>query len=122
MRTIQRQINQVEANESSERRRANEDERLIRKLEQELQRLEARDAALASHNQTLEVTTNKLRDDTAQRLQTIQDRLAKGVTDEEFGSAISRYLGSHKFTWNGAVAGSFIYDHRNSINTFALTF
>jgi hypothetical protein len=30
-------------------------------------------------------------------------------------------LGTHQFTWNGAVAGDFIYDRGNNTNTFALT-
>jgi hypothetical protein len=122
LRAIQQQINQIKTDESAERRRADQDERSIRGLEQELQQVKSRNAALASHSQALEVTNGKLRADTAQRLENIQEQLAKGVTDEQFGSAISRYLGSHKFTWNGAVAGSFIYDRGNNINTFALTF
>jgi len=35
---------------------------------------------------------------------------------------MTHYLGSHEFTWHGTVAGDFIYDRGNNINTFALTF
>src|SRR6266478_5755352 len=122
LRTIQQQINKIKTNESAERRRVEQDERLLQELEQQLQQLESRNAALTSHTRVLEVTNDKLKVDTTQRLQKIQEQLAKGVTDEQFGSSMSRYLGSHKFSWNGAVAGSFIYDRGNNTNTFALTF
>ena len=122
LRTIQQEINKIKTDESAERRRVEQDERSIRKLEQQLDQLESWNAALTSHAQALEVTNDKLKADTAQRLKNIQEQLAKAVTDEQFGSSMSRYLGSHKFTWNGAVAGSFIYDRGNNTNTFALTF
>src|SRR5262249_43950071 len=66
------------------------------------------------------VTQDKLRADTSQQFQNFQERLR--VPDARFGTSMDRYLGSHQFTWNGAVAGSFIYDRGNNTNTFALTF
>ena len=35
---------------------------------------------------------------------------------------MSRYLGTHQFTFAGAAAGSFIYDRASSENTFSLQF
>src|SRR5215831_17601761 len=119
--TMQRQINKIKADESAERRRVEKDERLIQVLEQQLEQLESRDATLSSQTHALEVTNNKLKTDTAQ-LQDSQKQLAAGLSDEQFGSAMNRYLGSHQFTWNGAVAGDFIYDRGNNTNTFALVF
>jgi TolA-binding protein len=119
--TMQRQINTIKADESAERRRVEKDERLIQELEQQLQQLESRDATLSGQTHALEVTNNKLKADTAQ-LQDSQKQRAAGLSDEQFGSAMNRYLGSHQFTWNGSVSGSFIYDRGNNTNTFALAF
>jgi hypothetical protein len=110
---IRQQINEIKAHESAEQRRVEQDELLIRKLERQLRDLE-------SQSQALVVTHDKLRADTSQQFQNIQERLR--VTDAQFGTLMDRYLGSHQFTWNGAVAGSFIYDRGNNTNTFALTF
>ena len=118
---IEQQLNQIKTNESSEQSRVEHDERAIRQLEQQLQELKSQHAALVHQADTLEITSNKLKVDTAQ-LQDSQKELASGVTDEQFGSAMSRWLGSHQFTWNGAVAGDFIYDRGNNTNTFALAF
>jgi hypothetical protein len=119
---IQRQINKIKSNESAERRRIEQDESLIRKLEQHLEHLESQNAALTNHSRALEVTNDRLKADTTQRFQDLQEQFAKGVTAAQFGSSMDRYLGSHQFTWNGAVAGDFIYDRGNNTNTFALTF
>src|SRR4029077_5035457 len=82
--------------------------------------LESQNAALKSQSSALVVTNDKLKADTTQQIQEIQDRLK--VTDVQFGTLMGRYLGTHQFTLNGAVAGSFIYDRGNNTNTFALTF
>jgi hypothetical protein len=121
MDKLQRQLTQVKANASEERSRVDQDERAIRRLEQQLQALKSQHAALIHQANTLEVTSDKLKADTVQ-LQSTQQKLAEGLNDEQFGSAMNRYLGSHQFTWNGAVAGDFIYDRGNNTNTFALTF
>jgi hypothetical protein len=118
---IERQLSQIKTNESSEQSRVDRDERAIRQLELQLQELKSQHASLAHQADTLEITSNKLKADTAQ-LQDSQKQLAAGVGDEQFGSAMSRWLGSHQFTWNGAVAGDFIYDRGNNTNTFALAF
>jgi TolA-binding protein len=118
---IEQQLNQIKTNESAEQSRVDQDERAIRQLEQQLEQLKHQHAALVRQADTLEITSDKLKADTAQ-LQDTQKQLATGIGDEQFGSAMSRWLGSHQFTWNGAVAGSFIYDRGNNTNTFALTF
>jgi hypothetical protein len=118
---IERQLTQVKANESAERSRVDQDERAIRQLEQQLQELENQHALLVHQADTLQVTSDKLKATTAE-LQVTQNQLSEGLSDERFGSAMNRWLGSHQFTWNGAVAGDFIYDRGNNTNTFALTF
>jgi hypothetical protein len=118
---IQQQVNQIKNDESNQRERVKQDERAIQLLEEQLQQLRSQNAALVRQADTLEVGSQKLKADTAQ-LQDTQKQLQAGMNDEQFGSAMSRYLGSHQFTWNGAVAGSFIYDRGNNTNTFALTF
>jgi septal ring factor EnvC (AmiA/AmiB activator) len=75
---IQQQIDKIKTDESAERRRVERDERLIRELEQQLQQFESRNAALISHTRALEVTNDKLKADTTQRLQNIQEQVAKG--------------------------------------------
>lgn len=118
---IEQQLTQIKAEESAEQSRVEQDERIIRQLEQQLQQLKSQHATLLRQANTLEITSDKLKADTAQ-LQDTQKQLAAGLNDEQFGSAMSRYLGSHQFTWNGAVAGDFIYDRGNNTNTFALSF
>jgi TolA-binding protein len=121
LRAIQQEINNIKKHESAERQRVDQDERTIQTLEQQLRQLELRNAALAHQADALEVTSQQLKQD-RQQLKDLQQQLATRVTDEQFGSLMNRYLGSHQFTWNGAVAGSFIYDRGNNTNTFALTF
>jgi len=118
---IEQQLNQVKTDESAEQSRVQRDERAIRQLEQQLQQLESQHATLVRQANTLEVTSDKLKVEVAQ-LQDSQKQLAAGPSDEQFGSAMSRYLGSHQFTWNGSVSGGFIYDRGNNTNTFALAF
>jgi hypothetical protein len=118
---IQQQVNQIKNDESNQRERVKQDERAIQLLEEQLQQLRSQNAALVRQADTLEVSSQKLKADTAQ-LQDTQKQLQAGMNDEQFGSAMSRYLGSHQFTWNGAVAGDFIYDRGNNTNTFTLAF
>jgi hypothetical protein len=119
--TIQQQLNKIKSDESSERRRVEKDEYLIQQLEQQLQQLRSRDVTLSHQTHALEVTNDKLKADTAQ-LQDSDKHLAASLGDEQFGSAMNRWLGSHQFTWNGAVGGDFIYDRGNNTNTFSLVF
>ena len=118
---VQQQIDKIKHEESAERRRVDQDEQLIRRLEQQLEQLQSEHASLSHQADVLTVTSQKLRADTAQ-IEDLQKQIAAAPTDEQFGSAMSRWLGSHQFTWNGAVAGDFIYDRGNNTNTFALVF
>jgi hypothetical protein len=118
---IEQQLNRIKTEESAERRRVEGDERAIRQLEQQLQQLKSQHSALVRQADRLEITSDKLKTDSAQ-LQDTQKQLAAGLSDEQFGSAMSHYMGSHQFTWNGSVSGSFIYDRGNNTNTFALAF
>ena len=118
---IEQQLKQIKAHESSEQSRVDQDERAIRQLEQQLQQLKDQHSVLVHQAEMLNITNDKLKADTTQ-LQDSQKELAAGVGDEQFGSAMSRWLGSHQFTWNGAVAGDFIYDRGNDTNTFTLAF
>jgi hypothetical protein len=118
---IQQQVSQIKSDELKQQRRAKEDERAIQLLEEQLQQLKSQNAALLRQADTLVISGEKLKADTAQ-LQDTQKQLQAGLTEEQFGSAMSNYLGSHQFTWNGSISGSFIYDRGNNTNTFALAF
>ena len=97
LRSIQQEINQIKKHESAERQRVDQDERTIQTLEQQLRQLELRNAALAHQADALEVTSQQLKQD-RQQLKDLQQQLATRVTDEQFGSLMNRYLGSHQFT------------------------
>src|SRR5215471_9427969 len=118
---IQQQVKKIKNDESAERQRVDQDEQLIRRLERELEQLKSQHTSLTHQADVLTVTSDKLKAETTQ-LQDLQKQIAAGPNDEQFGSAMNRWLGSHQFTWNGAVAGDFIYDRGNNTNTFALTF
>jgi septal ring factor EnvC (AmiA/AmiB activator) len=118
---IQKQVNEIKTDESNQQDRIEQDERIIRQVQQELQQLESKHSSLVRQTDTLEISNNKLTADTAQ-LQNTQKQLTAGLNDEQFGSAMSQWLGSHQFTWNGSVSGDFIYDRANNTNTFALAF
>ncbi|MBV8454499.1 MAG: hypothetical protein JOZ29_19825 [Deltaproteobacteria bacterium] len=118
---IEQQLSQIKTDESAEQSRVKQDEQAIRLLEQQLQQLESQHATLVRQANTLEVTSDKLKADTAQLADT-QKQLTAGINDDQFGLAMYRWLGSHQFTWNGSVSGDFIYDRGNNTNTFALAF
>ena len=121
LRLIQSQINKIKSDESAERNRVNSDERTIRLLEQQLKAITTRDAELVNKDQQLELSDTQLKTQTEQQLQEVKAQVDKGASQSEFESEFGRYLGSHQFTWNGAVAGDFIYDRGNHTNTFALS-
>jgi hypothetical protein len=118
---VQQQIDKIKHVESAERRRVDQDEQLIRQLERQVEQLKSQRVVLSRQADALEVSSEKLKADTAQ-LQDLQKQIATSPNDEQFGSAMNRWLGTHQFTWNGAVAGDFIYDRGNNTNTFALAF
>jgi hypothetical protein len=117
---IESQIEQIERHEAAERNRVDSDELVIRQLEQQLQTIKARDANLVNQDQQLELSNTQLKTQTEQQLEDVKAQLAQGISPSDFASGIDRYLGTHQFTWNGAVAGDFIYDRGNNTNTFAL--
>jgi len=119
---IQGQINKIESDEAAQRKRINSDEQVIHQLEQQLHAITARNANLVNKDQQLELSNTQLKAQTEQQIQDLKAQFAQGVPSSAFGSAMSRYLGSHQFTWNGSVSGSFIYDRGNNTNTFALAF
>jgi hypothetical protein len=128
LKLIQSQLNKIKSDEAAERSRVNNDEQTIRLdeqtirlLEQQLKSINARDAELVNKDQQLELNHIQLKTQTEQQIQEVKAQVDKGVSQSEFASDFGRYLGSHQFTWNGAVAGDFIYDRGNNTNTFALT-
>jgi hypothetical protein len=119
---IRKQIEQLRTDESSEHRRFDGDEQRIHELERQLQQLETQNQKLSGAAQELATTNSKLKTDTDQRIEALQQQLANGVSPSHFDSAFSRYLGSHQFTVAGDAAGGFIYDRKTSQNTFTLAF
>jgi septal ring factor EnvC (AmiA/AmiB activator) len=63
---IQQQVNQIKNDESNQRERVKQDERAIQLLEEQLQQLRSQNAALVRQADTLEVSSQKLKADTAQ--------------------------------------------------------
>jgi hypothetical protein len=120
LEAVQRQINKIKSDEAAERDRVNSDEQVIRQLEQQLRAITARDANLVNKDDQLELSNTQLKAQTQEQIQQVKAQLDQGISPSEFGPAIDRYLGTHQFTWNGAVAGDFIYDRGNNTNTFAL--
>ncbi len=118
---VQQQLAKIKNEESAEKRRVERDERAIRQLEQQLEQLQSQHSGLVRQADALKHTSDQLKANTAQ-IQDLQKQIAASSSDEQFGSAINRWLGTHQFTWNGAVAADFIYDRGNNTNTFALTF
>src|ERR1700749_5061236 len=117
---IQSQIDWIRRDEAAERKRVNSDETVIRQLQQQLQAFKLHDATLINRDQELELSNTQLKAQTEQQIQDVKAQLAAGISPSEFNSAIARFLGTHQFTWNGAVGGDFIYDRGNNTNTFAL--
>jgi hypothetical protein len=121
-RNIRRQIEEIKTDEHSERRRFDSDEQRIRDLERQLQQLEAQNQKLNGAAKELAITNSKLKTETDQRFDSLQQQVASGVSSSQFDSAFSRYLGTHQFTVAGDAAGGFIYDRKTSQNTYTLSF
>src|SRR5207245_7207882 len=73
LRGIRQQIKAIKTHQSAEQRRVEQDENTIRTLEQQLQRLESENVALKNQSKALVVTNDKLRVDTTQQIQDIQE-------------------------------------------------
>jgi hypothetical protein len=119
---IRKQMEQLKADESAERRRFDSDEQRIRDLERQLQKLETDSRKLSATAQELANTNSHLKTDTDQQIEALQQKLSNGLTPSDFDAAFSRYLGTHQFTVAGDAAGGFIYDSKTSQNTLTLAF
>src|SRR5579863_4875059 len=115
---LRKQIEEIKSDERSERRRFDSDEQHIHDLERELQLLATENQKLSGATQQLAITNSNLKAETDQRIDSLQQQVASGVSPAEFDSAFSRYLGTHQFTVAGDAAGGFIYDRKTSQNTF----
>ncbi len=93
---IRAQLRALEAEDANERSHVESDDKLIHELEQKLQKSDVRDKAL--------------------------EQASVDTSPPQFDSFMNRYLGTHQFTFAGAAAGDFIYDHQTNQNTFALVF
>jgi hypothetical protein len=60
--------------------------------------------------------------ETTKQLQELQNQVAVADSSAAFSSAMSRYLGTHQFTFAGSAAFDFVYDRKTSINTFSVEF
>jgi hypothetical protein len=119
---IKREIQALKNDDAAQRRQLNNEEDLIRSLEQKLQIVETRNSELNSKQQELELTNTQLKSSTSQQLQDIQQHLNDSISGPQFTSAISRYLGTHQITIAGGAAGDFIYNRQTAQNTFSLLF
>jgi hypothetical protein len=119
---IQRQLVKLKNDEAAERKRMEADEQLIRGLERRLNQLDFKNRALDQKSHQVEVTNRQLQESTTQQLSTLQQRVAAEPSSLPFDQSMSRYLGTHQFTFAGAMAGDFIYNRQTNQNTFALVF
>jgi len=119
---ISRQLQKLKADEAAEKRRIDSDEQLIQELERRLEQVDARDRSLAGATEKLTTTNNQIKEQTEEKLQTLQSRLDSGSPTSVFDSAMGRYFGQHQFTFAGAAAGAFTYDRQSAQNSFALVF
>jgi hypothetical protein len=104
------------------RQEVERDAKLIQDLEHRLGEIEAQNRKLDNATQEVEISNAKLRSQTTQQLQELQNQMATTGSSADFSSAMSRYLGTHQFTFAGAAAGDFIYDRDTAQNTFSLQF
>jgi hypothetical protein len=122
LRRLRQEIERLESDQAAQRHRIDQNERLIQELEGQLRRVESQNHKLSSAAQELVSGNAKLKSDTTERLDQFQTELTAEASPTGFGEAMSRYLGTHQFTFAGAAAGSFIYDRDTSQNTFSLLF
>jgi TolA-binding protein len=119
---LRREIKQLQSDQTAERRRMDQSEQLIKELESQLRQVESQNQKLSGAAQQLLSSDAKLKSETNERLQQFQAQLGTDASPGGFADAMSRYLGTHQFTFAGAAAGSFIYDRDTSHNTFSLLF
>jgi hypothetical protein len=119
---LRREIKQLQSDQTAERRRMGQSEQLIQELESQLRQLETENQKLNTATQQLITSDAKLKSETTERLEQVQAQLGTDTSQAGFAGAMSRYLGTHQFTFVGAAAGSFIYDRATAQNTFSLFF
>ena len=116
------EIKQLQSDQTAQRHRIDQSEQLIQQLEGQLRQVEAQNQKLNGAAQQLVASDAKLKSETTERLEQFQAQLTNDASPGGFSEAMSRYLGTHQFTFAGAAAGSFIYDRDTSHNTFSLLF
>ncbi|MGH7878777.1 MAG: hypothetical protein ACREQD_04710, partial [Candidatus Binataceae bacterium] len=85
---IQRQLQKLKNDEAAERTRMQSDEKLIHALEQRLDQLDAHSHELQQNAGKLDAANHQLEDATSQKLQTLQEQLAGGVSPAQFDTAM----------------------------------
>jgi hypothetical protein len=122
LQRLRREIKQLQSDQTAERRRMDQSEQLIKELESQLRQVESQNQKLSNAAEQLVSSDAKLKSETTERLEQFQSQLSTDASPGGFADAMSRYLGTHQFTFAGAAAGSFIYDRATSQNTFSLQF
>jgi hypothetical protein len=122
LQRLRREIKQLQSDETAQRRRVDQNEQLIKELETQLRQVESQNQKLNNAAQQLVSGDAKLKSETNERLEQFQAQLGTDASPGGFSEAMSRYLGTHQFTFAGAAAGDFIYDRNTSQNTFSLQF
>lgn len=119
---LQSQLVRLKSETSRERQRMEEDEKVIRDLEHRLNALDAHNQEQDRTSQRLQASQLMLKDSVARDDDLLRHQVASSVSSSQFDTWMSRYLGQHQFTLNGAVGGDFIYDRQTSQNTFSVLF
>jgi hypothetical protein len=119
---LRQEIKKLQRDQAAQRHRMDENEQLIRELETQLRRVQAQNQKLNSTAERLVSSNAKLKSETSERLDQFHTQLSADAESAGFADAMSRYLGTHQFTWAGAAGGDFIYDRATSQNTFSLLF
>jgi hypothetical protein len=94
--------------------------REIRLLQQRVDQLETDNQRLRRTNAEVKASTEKIQANVSRTTQARPAQAEAPPSPASFAEAIDRYLGTYRFTVVGGAAGSFIYDHKSNINTFAL--
>jgi hypothetical protein len=96
--------------------------REIKGLERRVDDLEKQNGQLRKANASLKAGGEKLQATTAQKIDALQSQVSSRTSPASFAEDFNNYLGRYRFTLVGGVAGSYIYDRQNAVNTFALDF
>jgi hypothetical protein len=116
---IEHELKTLERHDRTQRAQLENEERLIQRLQRQVQDLQARNHDLSNGVQATEAS--KIRGESETEASS-QPRREGFTSQSQFESAMERFAGQHQFTVVGAAAGSFIYDRQAAQNTFALEF